>query len=109
MILRGAEGDDGDAVGQCEEADFLPVEERLNHHGGTRFPEQRVDRRLGFGDARGDRHALARREAVGLDHHRQAEAGERKPCRRRIGMALERGSRNAVPRAQILGETLRPF
>src|SRR3546814_14301642 len=67
------------ACGEDEQARFLAVEECLDHRLAARAAsgDQRVDRRLGLLARLGDRHALARGEPIGLDHHRQREIVER--------------------------------
>ena len=58
----------------------------------------------------GDRHALARGEPVGLDHHRHAEAGRAPPVASASdGDACIGGGRDARAVAQRLGEALAAF
>ena len=71
------------AVDQGEQARFLALEKFLDHH---RPVARRGDRRFGFGAGHRDGHALARGEAVGLDHHRDREAVERGA---RLGLGLD--------------------
>ena len=63
------------AVDEREEARLLALEEFLDDDLATRLAESAgetgVDRRLGLGPRRGDRHALAGGEPVGLDDDRQ--------------------------------------
>ena len=72
------------AVGEDEEARLLAGHELLDHHPRAgAFGEDRVERRLRLGDGRGDGHALAGGEAVGLDHDRRALGRRRRRGRRR--------------------------
>jgi len=80
VILRGAEGDDRGAVGEREEARLLAFDELLDHDLRARAAERPAEhvgeRVLGLGEGLGDHHALARREAIGLEHIRRSKAGE---------------------------------
>jgi hypothetical protein len=58
-------------------------------------------------NARGDRHALARRQAVGLDHDRRAMGLDMGKCGVEIAEAGTGCRRDGVAGADILGEALR--
>ena len=71
----GSSGSDVAAVAEGDEADLFAREELLDHQRG---PLQRWrGAALGFGAVVRDDHAFAGGEAVGLEHHREAEAVER--------------------------------
>ena len=106
MILRTGERDAAGAVDQSEQAGLLALEKLLDHHrpiaGGS-------DCGFGVGAAHGDGDALARGEAIGLDHYGDGESVERGEGGA-LGVNADVGSgRDIVLGAQILGETLRPF
>ena len=90
-----------------------PVEKFLHHDFGAgraeRAAEHHVDR--GFAPRRCLRHhhALAGRQAVGLDDDRRALRAHVGLGRRRGGEALVGGGRDAVRLAQVLGEALGAF
>ena len=103
--------------GIAEHAEIVALDaadqELLDHHLGTGAAEAAIehvrDRRLGGGARLGDHHALAGREAVRLDHHRQGEVVETRNRRIPVGEAAIGGGGNALAGAQILGEALRSF
>ncbi len=108
VILRRAEGQEGLAIGQDEQARFLTLQEFLDDDFGTRHREQVGDRALGLGLGEGNGHALARRQAIGLDDDGQAEG------RRQRGLRLRQrahpnitGGRDVGAAAQVLGKALR--
>ena len=89
-----------------EKARFLAFEEFFDDHWAVAGS---VDRHLRFLLRHGDGHALPRREAVGLDHHWNAELLECVMRRRRSVDADVSGRRDSVRGTQILGEALRAF
>jgi hypothetical protein len=102
------------AVDHHDEARFLAVEEFLDHDARARIAElvarqHHVDCRVRLFQRHRDDHALAGREAVGLDDDRRAlgvEVGVRGGC---IGEGLVVGGRNAVALHERLREILRAF
>ncbi len=99
------------AVDECEEARLLACEEFLDDDLAARLAESageaRVDRRLGLGPRRGDRHALAGGETVGLDDDRQLFPSYVRLGARSIREATIGRGWNIELGAQILGEALR--
>ena len=81
MVLGAAEQQAGLAVAQREQRGDLALQELLDHHprAGRAEPAAQgvVDRRLGRGAVGRDHHALAGRQAVGLDHIGRGEARRR--------------------------------
>ena len=80
VILGAAEQQAGLAIAKREQRGDLALQEFLDHHpraGGAEPAAQGVvDGGLGLAQGRGDDHALAGRQAVGLDHEGRIEAGE---------------------------------
>jgi hypothetical protein len=113
VILRGAEGHDGAAIGQCKEARLLAFQELLDHGLGARLPEAAGEdlahRILRFVHGHRHGHALAGSQAIGLDHHRGAKTVQRgEPiCLVRDADIARR--RNAGALAQVLGEAFGAF
>ena len=102
VVLRGRERQHVAAVGHDDEARFLALEELLDDDHAARLAEGAREHVLGRADrlrgARGDDHALAGGEPVGLDDDRRALCADR---RRVEGLARERGiarRRDAVAR-----------
>ena len=106
VILGRGERDGGLAVDEGKQARFLDVQEFLDDQ---RSVARGADRRLGFFPAHRHGDALAGGEAVGLDHHRDAEAVERRQSIRRAVNPHIVSSRDAVGAAQVLGEALGAF
>jgi hypothetical protein len=106
VVLGGAEGECGESVSQHEQARLLALQELLDHRFAS-AGEDGVERGVGFLAGGGHRHALARRQPVGLDHHGQAEgAVERGGGGGAVGRTDIAGGGDAGTRAQILGEAL---
>ena len=86
MVLRSRERQHVLAVRHDDEARFLAVEEFLDDDHAARVAEGAGEHGLGREDrlvgARGDDHALARGEAVGLDDDRRALRADRGRDRR---------------------------
>ena len=113
MVLRGAEGDDGFAIGEREETGFLSVEELLDHHlraGRAELAAEHVGQRgLGFGAGLRDHNALARRQPVRLEDIGRLEPVQRRQrFVQRMRMRVSGGG-DARPVAQRLGKGLGPF
>ena len=73
VVLRGSERDDVLAVAERQQRQLLAVEELLEHDLGLAealLDEEGLDRLARLGLARGDDHALARGQAVGLEDRR---------------------------------------
>ncbi|MNS97440.1 hypothetical protein D3C72_1317720 [compost metagenome] len=113
MVLGPAEQDGALAVAQGEQRAFLAVHELLDHHarsGRAEPPAQHpLDLGLGVRLVGADGHALARRQAVGLD-----DIGGGIVVQRRLGLghvlidAVAR-RRDAVTLQEGLGEGFRGF
>ncbi len=97
----------------AEEAGFLAIEIFFHHHFGARAAEGSAEhigkRGLGISEGIGNHHALARRQAIGLEHVRRSKAGERGAGFFERGRADIASGGDARAGAQILGEALRPF
>ncbi|MNZ68661.1 hypothetical protein D3C78_869310 [compost metagenome] len=114
VVLAGGHGQHVLAVDHDDEAGFLAVEELLDHHAGARIAEGVAGQHVthggfGFFQGHGDDHALARGQAVGLDHDRRAfflQVGQR---RLDFGEVLVVGGRDLVTRQEVLGEGLGAF
>jgi hypothetical protein len=113
MVLRRAERQDRLAVDQGEEAHLFALEKFLDDDGlagAAEAPrEHRVERRPRFVGRGGDDHALARGEAIGLDHRGKAELLERSLRRQPVGCAGIARRRDSGARAEVLGEAFRAF
>ena len=113
VILRRAEGDDGGAVSEREEARFLAFHELLDHHlraCAAEGPAEHVGERiLGLCERCGDHHALARRQTIGLEHVRRGKAGEGGAGFLQRRGAHVAGGRDARAGAEVLGEALGAF
>ena len=106
MVLCRREGDCGFAVDQREQAGLLAFEELLDDH---RSVAGSVDRRFSFLARHSDRDALARGEAVRLDHDGDGELLQSVTrCSRRFDPDVAGGG-NSISRAKVLGETLGPL
>ena len=109
MVLRGPKRQDVGPVGQHEQANFLALQKFLDHRFTAACAKQVGERTFRFLARHGDGDALARREAIGLDHHRHAELVE---CRARLGAAGRVDiacGRDSSAVAHHLGEGLRSF
>ena len=77
VVLRAGKGDCRFAVGQCEKAHFLAGHIVFDDDRGARVAKAAakhvVDRGARLVDGFGNDHALARRQAIGLDDDRQAK------------------------------------
>ena len=113
VVLRRGKRQRRHAVDQREEACLLAAQELLDHHLRARRAEGAgeagVDGGFGFGHRLGDGHTLAGGKPVGLDHDGERLSRHIILCGARIGEAGIGGSRNAGPRAEILGEALGAF
>ena len=112
VVLRGRQRQHVPAVDHHDEARLLAGEELLDHHPRAgrahRVADQhRVDRRVRLGRGRGDHHALARGEPVGLDHDRRALGVDVAVRRGGVGEGRVARGRDAVPRHEGLGVVLR--
>ena len=101
------------AVDQGEEARLLAVQELLDDDlgagGAERAGEAGVDGRLGLRRGLGDDHALAGRQAVGLDDDGQLLRRQVGLGGARVGEAAVGGGGDRELAAQVLGEALRAF
>ncbi|MNN32543.1 hypothetical protein D3C81_1462660 [compost metagenome] len=114
MVLAGGQCQHVLAVDQHDEAGFLALQEFLDHHARAGIAQlvvgqHHVDRGVGLFQRHRHHHALARGQAVGLDHDRRA-------LRVDIGMrlggvreGLVGGGRDAVALHERLGEVLGRF
>ena len=113
-VLRGGERECGLSVDQGEKARLLSGEEFLDHDLPAGIPETLLRKHLPSRRARlvvclGDRDPLAGGEPVRLDHDGKRPALDEGFRRAQLGEpAIGRG-RDAVARAQILGERLGAF
>ena len=112
VVLAGGERQHVRAVAHDDEARFLALEELLDHHaraGGAELvlAEHRVDRGVRFLARRGDHHALARGEAVGLDDDRRAVLVDVGLRLAGVGEGRVARGRDAVAHHERLGEILR--
>ena len=119
VVLRGRHRQRVRAVDHGNEAGLLAVEEFLDHHSRAGVAEgvaleHVADRGFGLRQRRRHHHALARGQAIGLDHDRRAPAftgaaahvGERGVD---VGMHLVEPGGNAVAFEELLGEGLAAF
>lgn len=114
MVLAGGHGQHIVAVDHDDEAGFLAVEKLFDHDTRTCFTEGVASQHVthggfGFFQRHGDDYALARSQAVGLDHNRRAlflQVGQRWLD---LGEILVVGGRDLVTRQEILGEGLGAF
>jgi hypothetical protein len=94
----------------AEEACLLALEKLLDHRLGPGFAEapgeDLANRCFRLRAALGNRHPLARRQTVCLDHHRDSEAIKRGKAIGLLGDSHVIAGRNARPFAQVLGEAL---
>ncbi|MDT4815202.1 hypothetical protein FQZ97_482260 [compost metagenome] len=111
VVLAGGHGQHVLAVDHDDEAGFLAVEELLDHHPRTGVTEGVAGEHVahgvfGFVQGHGDDHALARGQAVGLDHDGRAllfQVGQR---RLDFGEVLVVGGGDLVAGQEVLGEGL---
>src|SRR3984957_5929157 len=113
VVLRRGERQHGVAGRHHDEADFLAVQEFLDHDGAPGAAKAAAQHAGGRRDRRivrlANEHALARCEPVRLDDHRQPlRADVRRIERVGVEGCVTRG-RYAVPLEEILGERLRAF
>ena len=113
VVLRRGERQRGVAARHHDEADFLAMQEFLDHDGAAGAAKTAAEHAGGRRDRRivrlANEHALACGESVRLDDHRQPlRADVRRIERYRIEGRVVRG-RYAVPLEEILGERLRAF
>ncbi len=114
MILGAGHGQDVPAAHQGDEARLLAAQHFLDDHPATGVPEavalQHVaHRRLGGRQVLGEDDALARCQAVGLDHDGGADPAQVVQGRRGFGEGgIGRGG-DAVAGQEILGEGLGPL
>ena len=110
VVLGGGERDDVLAVADRQQRELLAIEELLGDDGGRAeapLGEEDVDRIARLDLARADDHALARGEAVGLEHGRVGATSEVLQC---FLAAVEEhmgGGRHPRLLHQLLGEGLR--
>ncbi len=102
------------AVDHDDEAGLFAIEELLDHHPRPGVAEGIAGEHvthgvLGFSQGHGDDHALAGRQAVGLDNDRCALFAQIGQRRFDFGEVLIVGGRDGVTRQEILGEGLRAF
>ncbi len=114
MILRGLQQPVRVARDEGHHAQLVAIEELLHHHHIARRAEDAplhhvLDGPQRFGLCLRDDHALARRNAVGLHHHRRTVPLDVGPRRRRIREGLVPRRRDARPRHDLLGERLAPL
>ena len=83
VVLRWRQRHDVAAVAQRDEADFFAAQKLLDHQPAPSV----ASAGFGLGAVARDHHALARRQAVGLQDHRKSEAVERAA---RIGFVVRR-------------------
>ena len=112
VVLAGGERQHVHAVAHDDEARFLALQEFLDHHALARgaellLPEHRVDRRVRLLARRGDDHALAGGEAIGLDDDRRALFVDVRLRLTGGGESRVAGRRDAVAEHERLGEILR--
>ena len=105
VVLRGREGDDIAAVAQRDEADFFAAQKLLHHQAAG----QGGERGFRFGAIMDDHHALARREAVGFQHHGKAEAIDGAPGFGGVPDGDMVGRRDINLRKKVLCEYLAAF
>ncbi len=113
MILRRAERQGGLAIAYAEEACFFADQKLLNHHLGTGGTECTFETGIHgverFIERHRNDHALACGEPVGLDDDGRTLLADIGLGLGRIVEAAISACRNIEARAEILGETLRPF
>ncbi len=108
VVLRGGQRQDVTAVDHDDETGLLADQEVLHHHARPGTAKRTLAQHgahggFGFVAPVGDHHALAGRQTVGLDHHRQRTCAN---VRQRGGQILEGlvgGGRNGVPAQELLG------
>src|SRR5690606_12395833 len=114
VVLAGGHGQYVLPVDHDDEAGFLALQKLLDYHPRPGFAEgvasQHVgDRGLGFLRGHGDDHALARRQAVGLDDDGGTLLAQVGQGRLDFGEVGVGGGGNGVAGEEILGEGLRAF
>ena len=105
MVLRGGQRHHVAPVAQRNETHFLAAQEFFDHQPAA----QRTQRLFGLRAVLGHHHAFARRQAIGLQHHRKSEPIERLA---RIGFVFdghECGRGDVSLHQEILCENLAAF
>ena len=110
MVLRAADHRDRFAVAQREQGRDLSLQEVFDDDPGAGHAESatesRVNLHLGGREILGDDDALARGEAIGLDHKRRPVCPQRDLRRRRVVADGKTTCRQAIAASEFLGERL---
>ena len=115
VVLAGGQREHVLAVGQHDEAGFFALQKLFDHDARAAFVvlhaelvvlQHPVDGFVGLGQRHGHDHALARCQAIGLDHDGRADLVDVGMRRRRVGEGDVERRRDAVALHEVLGEGL---
>ena len=114
VILAGGHGQHVLAVDHDDKAGFFAVEKLLDHHPAAGVAKGVAGQHIGHGvlgllQRLGHDNALARRQAVGLDHDGCALFAQVGQGRLELGEVAVGAGGNLVPRQEILGKGLGAF
>ena len=105
VVLRGGQRHHVAPVAQGDETHFLAAQEFFDHHAAA----QPAERLFGLRAVLGHHHAFTRRQAIGLQHHRESEAANRFARIRFVFDGHERGRGDVSLHKEVLGEDLAAF